>query len=65
MYFLDKMGMESNYRYEEYHPIYYTSLIANIRDFDVSPYLSPEVVEWLETYMILPNIEEGVEEAAE
>ncbi len=65
MYFLDKMGLESNYRYEEYHPIHHTSLITNIREFNVSPYLNPEIVEWLEAYMILPNIEESVEEAAE
>ena len=67
MYFLDKMGLESRYRYETY---YYTEshkslLTTNIRDFDVSPYLNPEVVEWLESYMILPNIEEGVEGGAE
>ncbi len=67
MYFLDKMGLESHYRYQAY---YYTDygkygLGINIRDFDVSPYLNPEVVEWLEAYMILPNIEESVEEAAE
>ena len=64
MYFLDKMGLESRYRYEEYH--YYTEsrkylLTTNIRDFDVSPYLNPEIIEWLETYMILPNIEESIE----
>ena len=58
MYFLEKMRLESNYRYEAY---YYTSagkyaLGINIRDFDTSPYLTPEIVEWLETYMILPEI---------
>ena len=63
MYFLDKMGLESNYRYQQY---YWTgtgkySLGINIRDFDTSPYLTPEVVEWLETYMILPSIEEDAE----
>ena len=63
MYFLEKMELESNYRYEAY---YYTNtskyaLGINIRDFDISPYLTPEVVEWLETYMILPSIEEDAE----
>ena len=65
MYFLDKMGLESSYRYEEYHPEYNVLLLTDIRDFDVSPYLTPEIVEWLETYMILPDIEEGVEGDAE
>ena len=60
MYFLDKMGLESNYRYVKHH---YTDfgkykLATNIRDFDTNPYLTPEVVEWLETYMILPPITE-------
>ena len=60
MYFLDKLGLESHYRYQKY---YYTdygkyALGINIRDFDISPYLNPEVVEWLETYMILPQITE-------
>ena len=32
------------------------------REFDTSPYLSPEVVEWLETYVVLPEIiEEDIE----
>ena len=58
MYFLDKMGLESNYRYEEYHYAYHVLLATNIRDFNISPYLTPEIVEWLETYMILPQITE-------
>ena len=65
MYFLDKMGLESNYRYEENNLTYNVVLAINIRDFDVNPYLNPEIVEWLEAYMILPNVEESVEEAAE
>ena len=60
MYFLDKMGLESNYRYEQYYwtPTGKYKLGINIRDFDISPYLTSEVVEWLETYMILPEIVE-------
>ena len=65
MYFLDKMGLESNYRYEENNLTHGVVVAINIREFDVSPYLNPEIVEWLEAYMILPNIEESVEEAAE
>ena len=65
MYFLDKIGLESSYRYEEYHPEYNVLLLTDIRDFDISPYRTPEIVEWLETYMILPDIEEGVEGDAE
>ena len=60
MYFLDKMELESHYRYQAY---YYTdygkyTLGINIRDFDVGPYLNPDIVEWLETYMIFPQIAE-------
>lgn len=56
LYLLDKMGERSNYDYERY-----ASGVQHevpIRDFDTSPYLTPEVVEWLETYMILPEITE-------
>ena len=67
MYFLDKMGLESTYHYQKVHYAEFGGIPipSNIRDFDVNPYLNPEVIEWLETYMILPNIEEGVGETAE
>ena len=59
MYLLDKIGERSSYDYVTYNGgIYYK---VPIRNFDTSKYLTPEVVEWLETYMILPSIERDAE----
>ncbi len=56
MYLLDRMGERSHYDYVRfsYKRGYYIQV--PIRDFDTSKYLAPEIVEWLETYMILPEI---------
>ena len=56
MYLLDRMGERSSYDYETYSGGKFWEV--PIRDFDTSKYLTPEVVEWLETYMILPQITE-------
>ena len=56
MYLIEKMGERSNYDYETYSGGKYWEV--PIRDFDTSKYLTPEIVEWLETYMILPDISE-------
>ena len=42
---------------EIYNGRNYTRL-PQVRNFDTSKYLTPEMVEWLETYMILPQITE-------
>lgn len=56
MYLLDKMGERSSYDYETYSDGKFRKV--PIRNFDTSKYLTPEVVEWLETHMILPQITE-------
>ena len=56
MYLLEKMGERSNYDYLTYNGGRYYEV--PIRNFDTSKYLIPEIVEWLETYMILPDISE-------
>ena len=57
MYLLDRMGERSNYDYERYNndERYYVEI--PIRTTDTSKYLTPEIIEWLETHMILPNID--------
>ena len=57
MYLLDAMGEPSSYEFETYSGGGYTRLPQR-RDFNTSKYLTPEVVEWLETYMILPDVSE-------
>ena len=57
MYLLDAIGEPSSYIFETYIGGFYTRLPQR-RDFDTSKYLTPEVVEWLETYMILPDVSE-------
>ena len=53
LYILDAIGANSTYNYREYNDYFQP---IPIRNFDTSPYLTPEIVEWLETYMILPHI---------
>ena len=59
MYWLDAMGEPSSYEYERYNSTTdrYNEF-SQRREFNVSTYLTPEVVEWLETYMILPDVSE-------
>ena len=56
MYLLDRMGERISYDYERYNNDegYYVEI--PIRTTDVTKYLTPDIVEWLETYMILPEI---------
>ena len=64
MYLLDRMGERSNYDYETYkydsYGGYYEAV--PIRTTDISKYLTPDIVEWIETHMILPEIVEEIEE---
>ena len=55
MHLLDKMGERGTYDYQTYSDGRYI-MLPEKRDFDASKYLTPEIVEWLETYMILPEI---------
>lgn len=56
LYILDAIGARSIYDYRRYDSFKGYFQQVPIRDFDTSKYLTPEVVEWLETYMILPEI---------
>ena len=58
LYILDKIEARSIYGYRKYDSFRDYFQQVPIRDFDTSKYLTPEVVEWLETYMILPQIAE-------
>ena len=57
MYLLDRMGERSNYDYERYNndERYWEEI--PIRNTNLSKYLTPDITEWLETHMILPNID--------
>ena len=59
MYLLDAMNEPSNYQYERYvrHSNRFIKLTQK-RNFNVNKYLTPQVREWLEAYMILPEITE-------
>ena len=46
LYLLDKIGQRSEY-------------VFTIPNFNLNRYLTPQIVEWLETYMILPEIAIG------
>lgn len=56
LYLLDKIGAKSVYNYKRWAGDGFIKV--PVRAFDTSPYLTPEVVEWLETYLILPEITE-------
>ncbi len=57
MYLLNRMGERSNYDYERYNndERYWEEI--PIRNTNLSKYLTPDITEWLETHMILPNID--------
>ena len=61
MYIMDKIGERSKYDYQRYNR--HTNLYADvpIRNINVSKYLTPQIVEWLETYMVLPRSNAGDE----
>ena len=56
MYLLDKIGATQRYKYEKWDSYRDHFVEVPIRDFDTSKYLTPQIREWLETYMILPEI---------
>ena len=62
IYLIEKMGLESTYEYHIYDYANRNTSNGYIRvprrKVDVNIYLTPEIREWLETYMILPEIAE-------
>ena len=60
MYITDKTGIRSWYDYQVYNNDTNKFVSIPIRNTNISKYLTPEIVEWLETYMVLPypNVEE-------
>ena len=56
MYLLERMGERSHYDYERwnYEKNYYDEI--PIHTTNINTYLTPQIREWLETYMILPEI---------
>ena len=68
MYIIDQLGMESMYRYYENVPSIlfsdgswrgsYRDFLDEPRNINVNRWLTPEIREWLETYMILPVLDE-------
>ena len=58
MYLIDKIGATQHYIYGKWDNNKGYFVEVPIRDFDISKYLTPKVREWLETYMILPQITE-------
>ena len=58
MYLLDRMGERSNYDYRRYNYATNRYRTVPIRTTNVNKYLTSQIREWLETYMILPEIAE-------
>ena len=58
MYLLDAIGEPSTYEYQRYGNAHTPTILPQRRNIDVDVYLTPEVREWLETYMILPDVSE-------
>ena len=64
MYLIDKLWATQRYNYEKWvatgraYNGYFAPRITPLSGFNTSKYLNPEVVEWLEAYMILPDISE-------
>ena len=60
MYLLDKIGATQKYEYRKWVVVEesygYFKPFSPIPNFDVNTYLTPEIRQWLETYMILPEI---------
>ena len=62
MYLLDKIGATQRYKYKKWISTgwafngYFT--FGSTPNFDVNTYLTPEIREWLEVYMILPDVSE-------
>ena len=60
MYLLGKIRATQRYKYTKWIPLPngygYFRPFGSIPNFNVNTYLTPEIREWLETYMILPEI---------
>ena len=62
MYWTEKMEERSIYEQIEYNSEHNVYQIVLFRTIDINKYLTPQIRQWLETYMILPEIaEEDVE----
>ena len=64
MYILDEIGATQRYKYSKWvatgraYNGYFTFRNTPLSNFNVNKYLTPQVRQWLETYMILPEITE-------
>ena len=58
MYFIDKMQEPSKYNDKMYVPGEGYQLRDAPIDFDPGPYLTPQIRQWIETYVTLPEITE-------
>ena len=58
LYFLERIGMQSTYEYIRYDKKNERIVSIPYRTVDFDTYLTPEIREWLETYVVLPSIEE-------
>ena len=60
MYLLDKIGATQRNKHERWvagtRAFNGHFIFGSIPDFNINTYLTPEIREWLETYMILPKI---------
>lgn len=57
-YILDRVGERSSYDYRTWTGSITGLRRVPIREIDVNTFLTPEVRDWLETYMILPSLAE-------
>ena len=57
-YIIDRLGMPSKYRWHTYDPdaVQFVERPSYPVDFDTAKYLTPEIREWIETWMVLPDI---------
>ena len=58
MYFIDKMEEQSKYNFRVYNKDTGRYKIIEPRDLDPNQYLTPQIRQWIETYIILPDITE-------
>ena len=62
MYLLDKIGVTQQYEYRKWVVLNdkwgYFLPFTPIPNFNVNTYLTPQIRQWLETYMILPDVSE-------
>lgn len=57
-YIIDRLGLPSKYRWSTYDPDTHRFVTRPSYpvDFDTAKYLTPEIREWIETWMVLPDI---------